>query len=178
MSSTNEKSTSGAGRRQSRASMGNFGNDDVDRSEETTLTRRQRRQQRRETLRLQAEVAPFMDMDLDDEEDTKEVTKVEKKNEEEKKEEPDKKMIDTPLDTILEVDESIVEEEPMSTGLRPGAFKTPPTGESEFPGHKEKWWTRGVMDPVTPLPFCATAFDGSAMILHIGRDTCKDCYFD
>ncbi|CEI68441.1 hypothetical protein FVEN_g5400 [Fusarium venenatum] len=145
MSSTNpQKSTDGPSRRQS-ASMGNFGNDNVDRSEETVLTRKQKRLQRRETLRLQAEVAPFLGMDLDDEEETKEKeeTKTEEKVEVEKKEEPGKNVIGSPLATILEVDESTVDEEAVTSGLRPDTFKAPPSGGSEFPVQNDKkWWTR------------------------------------
>ncbi|EYB29668.1 hypothetical protein FG05_12783 [Fusarium graminearum] len=141
MSSKEEKSTNGASRRQSQASMGNFGNESLDRSEETVLTRRQKRQLRRETLRLQAEVAPFMGMDLDDDEEIK----VEEKTEVEKKEEePAKNVIGTPLDTVPEVDETLVDDRAVLSGLRPNAFKTPPSGESEFPG-RENWWTRGIM---------------------------------
>ncbi|EKJ73657.1 hypothetical protein NXS19_009382 [Fusarium pseudograminearum] len=154
MSSKEEKSTNGASRRQSQASMGNFGNESLDRSEETVLTRRQKRQLRRETLRLQAEVAPFMGINLDDEEDVKDEenikdedeTKVEEKTEVEKKEEeePAKNVCDTPLDTVPEVDETLVDDRAVLSGLRPDAFKIPPSGESEFPG-QEKWWTRGIM---------------------------------
>ncbi|QPC79019.1 hypothetical protein HYE68_009771 [Fusarium pseudograminearum] len=154
MSSKEEKSTNGASRRQSQAYMGNFGNESLDRSEETVLTRRQKRQLRRETLRLQAEVAPFMGMDLGDEEDVKDEenikdedeTKVEGKTEVEKKEEeePAKNVIGTPLDTVPEVDESLVDDRAVLSGPRPDAFKTPPSGESEFPG-QEKCWTRGIM---------------------------------
>ncbi|KAM0303825.1 hypothetical protein HYE67_003904 [Fusarium culmorum] len=140
MSSKEEKSTNGASRRQSQASMGNFGNESLDRSEETVLTRRQKRQQRRETLRLQAEVAPFMGMDLDDDEEIK----VEDETKVEEKTEVEKNVIGTPLDTVPEVDETLVDDRAVLSGLRPDAFKTPPSGESEFPG-REKWWTRGIM---------------------------------
>ncbi|KAM0560329.1 hypothetical protein ACHAO7_000232 [Fusarium culmorum] len=172
MSSKEEKSTNGASRRQSQASMGNFGNESLDRSEETVLTRRQKRQQRRETLRLQAEVAPFMGMDLDDDEEIKvedetkrretlrlqaevapfmgmdldddEEIKVEDETKVEEKTEVEKNVIGTPLDTVPEVDETLVDDRAVLSGLRPDAFKTPPSGESEFPG-REKWWTRGIM---------------------------------
>ncbi|KAF5546960.1 hypothetical protein FPHYL_10367 [Fusarium phyllophilum] len=61
-----------AGRRRSStvlASMGNFDNEPVDRSSENVLTRKQKRANRRSTLRMQSEVAPFLGMDFDDEED-------------------------------------------------------------------------------------------------------------
>jgi pheromone shutdown protein TraB len=82
-----------AGRRHSStvlASMGNFDNEPVDRSSETVLTRKQKRANRRSTLRMQSEVAPFLGMDFDDEDEVKETGKAGKKKEEEmKKEEKD-----------------------------------------------------------------------------------------
>lgn len=86
MPSTNDKSTGSLSRRQIRAAMGNFGNDDVDRSEETILTRRQKRQLRRQTLRNQAEIAPFLGMDLFDEEENKDVKEADDDNTEKKAE--------------------------------------------------------------------------------------------
>ncbi|KAG7411338.1 hypothetical protein Forpe1208_v010011 [Fusarium oxysporum f. sp. rapae] len=77
-----------AGRRRSStalASMGNFNNEPVDRSSETVLTRKQKRANRRSTLRMQFEVAPFLGIDFDDEEDAKE----DKKPEEQKGEKKD-----------------------------------------------------------------------------------------
>ncbi|KAL9565924.1 hypothetical protein ACKAV7_010106 [Fusarium commune] len=77
-----------AGRRRSStalASMGNFNNEPVDRSSETVLTRKQKRKNRRSTLRMQFEVAPFLGIDFDDEEDAKE----DKKPEEQKGEKKD-----------------------------------------------------------------------------------------
>ncbi|XEV05305.1 hypothetical protein FSHL1_010592 [Fusarium sambucinum] len=157
-SSTPQKPTDGPSRRQS-ASMGNFGNDNVDRSEETVLTRKQKRLQRRETLRLQAEVAPFLGMDLDGEEEEEEETKTEKKVEVEKKEEPAKNVIGSPLATIPEVDESSVEEKAV---LRPDAYKTPPSGELEFTGQNDKkWWTRRT--PSLQFTKCACS------ISYVGR---------
>ncbi|KAM0562374.1 hypothetical protein ACHAPJ_002064 [Fusarium lateritium] len=62
------------------ASMGNVGNGQIDRSKAAATTRRQQRQERRQTLRNQAEVAPFMGIDLDDGESGKKTgTKDEKK---------------------------------------------------------------------------------------------------
>ncbi|KAG8668593.1 hypothetical protein FPOAC2_07892 [Fusarium poae] len=145
-SETPEKSTDGPSRRKS-ASMGNFGNENVDRSEEIVLTKKQKRLQRRENLRLQAEVAPFLGMELDDE-DTEEKgeTKTEEKVEEEKKEEKnDKNVIGSPLDTIPEIDESALDDKAVTNGLRPDDFKAPPPGESEFPGQTDKLWTRRAM---------------------------------
>ncbi|CAG7562721.1 unnamed protein product [Fusarium equiseti] len=60
--------TSKAGARRNNKSFGNCGNDNVDRSQETAMTRRQQRQKHRENLRHQAEVAPFLGLS-DDEED-------------------------------------------------------------------------------------------------------------
>ena len=71
----NTKST---GRRQS-AALGNCGNDTVDRSKDTAVTRRQQRQKHRENLRHQAEVAPFLGLSdsEDDKADEKKATKEE-----------------------------------------------------------------------------------------------------
>ncbi|KAF9784142.1 hypothetical protein IL306_008344 [Fusarium sp. DS 682] len=62
-SSKDTTNTTGGSRRNS-AVLGNFANDEVDRSVETVMTRKQKRQQRRQTLRMQSEIAPFMGMDL------------------------------------------------------------------------------------------------------------------
>ncbi|KAF4946395.1 hypothetical protein FGADI_11220 [Fusarium gaditjirri] len=73
------KETNGSRRRSSAslATMGNFGNEPVDRSSETVMTRKQKRANRRSTLRLQSEVAPFLGMELDDEDEAKEVNQAE-----------------------------------------------------------------------------------------------------
>ncbi|KAG4282985.1 hypothetical protein FPRO06_09658 [Fusarium proliferatum] len=75
---TNPTTTTGASRRGS-ASMGNFGNEPIDRSSETVTTRKQKRANRRSTLRLQSEVAPFLGMGFSDEEDAKDEARVEAK---------------------------------------------------------------------------------------------------
>ncbi|EWG46259.1 hypothetical protein FVEG_06808 [Fusarium verticillioides 7600] len=97
MSAQNNDTTNtveSAGRRRSStvlASMGNFGNEPVDRSSETVLTRKQKRANRRSTLRMQSEVAPFLGMGFDDEDEVKETEKAGKKKDEEMKDENDEK---------------------------------------------------------------------------------------
>ncbi|RGP60234.1 hypothetical protein FLONG3_10951 [Fusarium longipes] len=142
MSSSNEKSAGGNSRRQSQAYMGNVANDAVDRSEETVVSRRQKRQQRRQTLRNQAEVAPFLGMDLGDEEEVKD-----KKKDGEGQDELNKNMIgSSPFGTIPELDEDVLGDKSASNGLGLDVYKTPPLGESEFPGQDEKWWNRNLVD--------------------------------
>ncbi|KAK2672365.1 hypothetical protein RAB80_012444 [Fusarium oxysporum f. sp. vasinfectum] len=78
------KENAGSRRRSSAtlATTGNFDNEPVDRSAETAVSRKQKRANRRSTLRMQSEVAPFLGMDLDDEEDeAKESKKVDEKKE-------------------------------------------------------------------------------------------------
>ncbi|RBA16128.1 hypothetical protein FPRO05_11978 [Fusarium proliferatum] len=87
---TNPTTTTGASRRGS-ASMGNFGNEPIDRSSETGTTRKQKRANRRSTLRLQSEVAPFLGMGFSDEEDAKDETRVEAKEVKQAKEKKDDK---------------------------------------------------------------------------------------
>ncbi|KAF5691294.1 hypothetical protein FDENT_3448 [Fusarium denticulatum] len=86
----NTMDTTGSRRRSSTtlATMGNVANEPVDRSAETAVSRKQRRANRRSTLRMQSEVAPFLGMYLDDEEDeAKERKKADEKKEKEEKEE-------------------------------------------------------------------------------------------
>ncbi|KAF4428277.1 hypothetical protein FACUT_9405 [Fusarium acutatum] len=78
--------TTGASRRGS-ASMGNFGNEPIDRSAENVMTRKQKRANRRSTLRMQSEIAPFLGMDFNDEEDAKDKTQVGSKKEAEQEKE-------------------------------------------------------------------------------------------
>ncbi|KAK2693800.1 hypothetical protein QWA68_008379 [Fusarium oxysporum] len=78
------KENAGSRRRSSAtlATTGSFDNEPVDRSAETAVSRKQKRANRRNTLRMQSEVAPFLGMDLDDEEDeAKESKKVDEKKE-------------------------------------------------------------------------------------------------
>ncbi|KAF5554030.1 hypothetical protein FNAPI_6574 [Fusarium napiforme] len=97
MSAQNSDTTNtkeNAGRRRSStvlASTGNFDNEPVDRSSETVLTRKQKRANRRSTLRMQSEVAPFLGMDFDDEDEAQETEKAGKKKDEEMKDEKDEK---------------------------------------------------------------------------------------
>ncbi|KAF5721986.1 hypothetical protein FMUND_3346 [Fusarium mundagurra] len=88
------KDTTGSRRRSSAAlaTMGNFDNEPVDRSAETAVSRKQKRANRRSTLRMQSEVAPFLGMCLDDEEDeVKERKKADEKEKEKEKEKEEKK---------------------------------------------------------------------------------------
>ncbi|PNP81695.1 hypothetical protein FNYG_04721 [Fusarium nygamai] len=87
----NTKETAGSRRRSSAtlATMGNFDNEPVDRSAETAVSRKQKRANRRSTLRMQSEVAPFLGMYLDDEED--EAKERKKAGEEKEKEKEEKK---------------------------------------------------------------------------------------
>ncbi|KAG5799877.1 hypothetical protein H9Q69_001081 [Fusarium xylarioides] len=83
-------------RRRSSATMGNFANEPVDRSAETSVSRKQKRANRRSTLRMQSEVAPFLGMYLDDEEDEAKECKTadeekEKETEEQKDEQSEQK---------------------------------------------------------------------------------------
>ncbi|KAF5967045.1 hypothetical protein FBULB1_11374 [Fusarium bulbicola] len=81
----NTKDITGS-RRRSSATMGNVANELVDRSAETAVSRKQKRANRRSTLRMQSEVAPFLGMYLDDEEDeAKERQKADEKKENENK---------------------------------------------------------------------------------------------
>jgi hypothetical protein len=51
----------------------------------------------------------------------------------------------SPLETILEVDEDSLDDKTASNGLRPDAYKAPPSGRSRFPGQDKQWWRREVM---------------------------------
>ncbi|KAF5578608.1 hypothetical protein FPCIR_11501 [Fusarium pseudocircinatum] len=86
------------------ATMGNVANEPVDRSAETAISRKQKRANRRSTLRMQSEVAPFLGMYLDDEEDeAKECKKAdEKKEKEEKKDEENEQKDDEETETEKE----------------------------------------------------------------------------
>ncbi|KAJ4021341.1 hypothetical protein NW752_004348 [Fusarium irregulare] len=77
MAAKNEKS----GARRASKNLGNCGNENVDRSQETAMTRRQQRQKHRENMRHQAEVAPYLG--LSDSEDDKVETETKKENKEE-----------------------------------------------------------------------------------------------
>lgn len=77
MAAKNEKS----GARRASKNLGNCGNENVDRSQETAVTRRQQRQKHRENMRHQAEVAPYLG--LSDSEDDKVETETKKENKEE-----------------------------------------------------------------------------------------------
>ena len=72
MAAKNEKS----GARRASKNLGNCGNENVDRSQETAVTRRQQRQKHRENMRHQAEVAPYLG--LSDSEDDKVETETKK----------------------------------------------------------------------------------------------------
>ncbi|KAF5020375.1 hypothetical protein F66182_7603 [Fusarium sp. NRRL 66182] len=132
-------SSDNATKSSARRSMGNFANEEVDRSEAAAQTRKQKRQERRQTLRNQSEVAPFLGMDLSDEETEKKSKDKDISKDKDDKKETAENVIDDPY--YQEIYERGLEEKTQSLrGLSPTVFRAPPSGESEFCQAEENSW--------------------------------------